>query len=186
ERATNIRPVFEGCKPPSNPTEQASIGAPDKTAQYLARRAKEARNAYTATVQEILSNAQDETKVAHDSPILEQMQAISRYHSFQGQSRGLTVITDGLQNTRIAQFCQAKGHMPLFSTFQKREAYREVAPRGFDDVNVKFNLVGFGELPSPSLPYCTNVELQSWWKDYFFGHAAAAVEMTALRFWSGE
>ncbi|MEM1396083.1 MAG: hypothetical protein AAGH38_01370 [Pseudomonadota bacterium] len=186
QRGSVVRSTFDGCKPPSTPSEQAAIGAPKQTPQLLLKRGAEARETYIGHIKEMLETARDESKIAMDSPILEQLQGISRHPTYQGRSRSLTVITDGLQNSRIARFCQVENDMPPFKLFKKRNAYREVEPRGFDDVDVNFNIVEFGELPTPSLKYCTNLEVANLWRDYFVSNGAREVEVSKLRYWSGE
>ncbi len=180
-----VRPAFTICKPPATVREQASIGAPSKPATYLARRASEAKAAYNKAVDNILTDAQDPDKISGDSPILEQLQSISRYDGFEASSRSLTVITDGIQNSEIARFCAVKGAMPPFTKFKRTAAYRTIAPNTFTGTAVSVLLVEATKLPQSGLQYCSNAELRNWWPDYFKGNGADSVELTRLRHWAG-
>jgi hypothetical protein len=118
--STLVEPVFTICRPPSTPEGMARIGAPDKPTPYLKRQAKDAEAAYRAMAARILIDAKDKAKTALDSPILEQIQAISRY-VFKGPLRLFYVFTDGIQISELAQFCRTKGHLPPFKSFIKKK-----------------------------------------------------------------
>jgi hypothetical protein len=180
------KPVFSMCKPAATVAEQAAIGAPDKPAPYLKHQAEEAGKRYHLAVERVLREVQDPQQAAGDSPILEQLRAISRNDDFSASQRSLTVITDGIQNSETASFCVNKGAMPPFATFKQRVDYAlSIAPRSFAGTSVNLLLVENGTLPAPSLPYCSTNELRSWWVDYFKGNGAVNVEMTPLRYWAG-
>lgn len=179
-------PVFSMCKPASTPQEQDALGAPSKPAPYLKRHADEAKVEYLAGVEKVLSDAQDPTKAAGDSPVLEQVQAISRYKGFQSKNRSLTWVSDGIQNSEIARFCSVQGHMPRYRAFEKTRAYKDTKPNPFVGVDVTVLLVEFGPLPNDWAKYCSNAELRDWWPEYFKGNGADKVELTRLRFWAGE
>lgn len=177
-------PEFVICKPARTPGEQEALGAPSKPAPNLHRTAEEAEAKYFAEVERILSEAQNPALAAADSPILEQLQAISRHPDFQGRRRSLSVITDGIQNSEIARFCSVKGDMPPFASFAERLQYRHVEPRPFTGTDVSFLLVEFGQFPNDWGPYCSNDEIRAWWPEYFTSNGARDVELTRLRFWS--
>ena len=178
------KPILELCRPATTPEEQQALGAPSQTAPHLKAIAKEAQGKFVAAVDGILVDADDASKAATESPILEQLQAISRYPGFGGSNRSLHVITDGIQNSEIAEFCTVQGDMPSFATFAKRDRYDFVRPQPFTGVDVKYLLVEFGKLPHGSLKYCSNDELRRWWPDYFNANDAASVELTRLRYGS--
>jgi hypothetical protein len=180
-------PVFTICKPASTPAEQAAINAPEKPAPYLARQSKEAKARYEAAVEEILLDAQDADKIANDSPILEQLRAISMTNIFAGDNRQLTVITDGFQNSEIAKFCEIEGNMPSFASFKERSDYNlTIKPRSFAGIDVKLLLVEIVKLPDPvHYPFCTLQEKRNWWVSYFEGNDADSVELTPIRYWGG-
>lgn len=180
-----VKPVFTICKPPATTQEQADIGAPSKPAIYLAKRAREAEAAFQQAVEEILVDVQDPAKLSGDSPILEQLQSISRYDGFAATARTLTVITDGIQNSEVARFCSRKGGMPSYARFEKRSAYQTLKPEPYTGTKVTLLLVESIKLPSGALRYCTNAEMRQWWPDYFAGNGADNVELTRLRYWAG-
>ncbi|PHR92420.1 MAG: hypothetical protein COA69_08585 [Robiginitomaculum sp.] len=154
------KPVASICKPAATVAEQDALGAPKKLAPYLARQAMDAKEEYDAIVKQVLRDAQDISKAALDSPILEQLQGISRTSGFNSQYRSLTVITDGIQNSEIARFCSVKGDLPPFSIFKMQKRYTHVEPRSFTGVDVQFLLVESYLLPQATLPYCTNNEIR--------------------------
>ncbi len=183
-QASLVKPIFMICKPPATPLEQAAIGAPEKPAPYLRRREGEARAAFDKAAEQVIADTQDPAKAAGDSPILEQLQAISRFDGFSGTSRSLTVITDGIQNSEVARFCAKKGEMPAYEKFAQGSAYDLVKPEPLTGMRVSLLLVETAKLPQASLPYCTNDEMRAWWPDYFSGNGAAHVELTRLRHWA--
>ncbi|MFZ5593346.1 MAG: hypothetical protein ACOY4D_03635 [Pseudomonadota bacterium] len=174
-------PVLSVCRPPANEPEQAALGLGSKPAPYLAHQAEEARKAFAASVAALLAQAKDREQIAKDSPILEQVQGISRFR-FDGPMKSLTVYTDGLQNSESFQFCQSPGHMPPIALFTQKPAYRFVKPDSFEGVAVHVLLVEFGTLPSKLLPYCTSDEVRRFWPDYFKTNGAASVQLTRLRY----
>ena len=175
-------PVFTMCKPAATVEEQAEIGAPAKPAPYLKRQFAEAKASYFQALDEVLSDAQDASKSAGDSRILERVQAISRHKYFSSADRGLTIITDGIQNSDIARFCAVKGDMPSFKKFSKRADYKHIEPEPLDGVVVNLLLVEFGTLPAPILPFCTNNELRKWWPDFFEGNGTHNVQTTRITY----
>jgi hypothetical protein len=178
-------PVFSICKPAATPEEQAAIGAPEKPAPYLKRHAGEAAARYAQAVDVVLRETQDNKELAGDSPILEQLRAISFHAGFAGTSRSLTVITDGIQNSELGRFCTEKDAMPPFDRFKKRSDYElNIKPRSFAGTEITLLLAEFGELPAPQLPYCGNNEIRSWWPAYFRDNGSKSVETTRLRYWA--
>lgn len=174
------------CKPAATPAEQEAIGAPSYNGSYLRKQAEKARKDYVAMVEGLLADARNEARVAGDSPILEQLQAVSRYDGFQGADRSLTVITDGVQNSEIAQFCVVQGDMPSFEKFETQNRYEYVRPNQFTGVDVTFLLVERGKLPAPGIEHCSNEEIYAWWPSYFRANGAKRVELTRLRHWADE
>lgn len=180
------KPVFEMCRPADTAAEIAALGLDEKPQAYLDRRKNEARKQLESAVGEIVTQMGNETNTASDSPILEQIRSVSRYPAFaKAQSRDLTVITDGIQNSHMAQFCVVQGQMPAFATFAQRPDYDlSIKPDSLDGGSVNLMLMEFNRLPSPVLPYCTSHELRQWWVDYFEGNGADKVTLNNLRYWS--
>ncbi len=183
--STLVKPVFTICKPAGTPAEQEALGAPSKPAPYLIRQLADVRAAYMTAVAGILADVKDPSKAAGDSPILEQIQSLSRHKAFQGASRSLTVITDGIQNSEIARFCHVAGDMPVYELFKERPAYDYIRPMPFYGTDVSVMLIEYGTLPSFNLAHCTNDEMRAWWPDYFRGNGAKSVVLTRLRRWAG-
>ncbi len=174
-------PVLSTCRPPANEQEQVSLGLGSKPAPYLAHQSEEARNAFARSVESLLARAKDRAQAAKDSPVLEQMQGISRFR-FDGNLKALTVYTDGLQNSDSFQFCQSQGHMPPFAVFAQKPAYRFLKPENLEGVAVHLLLVEFGALPAPGLQYCTSDEVRGFWPDYFKANGAKSVQLSRLRY----
>lgn len=180
------KPVYEQCKPVETTAEQEALGVPSKPAPYRHKQAGQAKALYHQAIERILHDVQDATKIANSSPILEQLRSISHYDGFQGGSRHLTVITDGIQNSMLARFCRIKGHMPSFSTFVQRPDYEiSIKPRSYSGMNVSLLMMESGVLPNIALRYCSNTELKRWWYEYFIGNGANSVELTPLQYLSG-
>lgn len=176
------KPVFQICKPAGSVSENERLGAPSQNAAYLSIEAGEARSEFDTHVAQTLRDAQDPSKAAADSPILEQLQAISRYRDFDGLNRSLSVITDGVQNTAgTASFCLREGHMPPFAVFKTESLYRYVKPESLEGVNVNLFLVESVKFPHSHAPYCTNNEIRQFWPAYFTDNGAANVTLTRLR-----
>jgi hypothetical protein len=179
-------PVFEVCKPAATIKEQAALNAPEKPAPYLAKQAEKAKVVYEEASDRVLQEVQDTGKQAKDSPILEQLRAISRNPDFErASSRSLTVITDGLENSHgTGYFCVDPGAMPPFEQFKQKLNYSlSLKPNSFQGTHVNLLLVETGVLPSPPyLMHCTTNELRQWWLDYFTANGAS-VDLTPLRHW---
>lgn len=175
------RPVFQLCRPAATPVEQAAIGAPDKPAPNLRRIAGDAREEFGAEVARILGDTQDGAKAALESPILEQIRAISRYPGFQGPDRRFLWLSDGLQNSEIARFGAVKGDMPSVARFVQRPDYDVIRPDSLAGVDVTLLLVESLTLPQPGLEFVTHGEMRRWWKTWFHTHDAASVRLERLR-----
>ncbi|MBI1208199.1 MAG: hypothetical protein GC191_13050 [Azospirillum sp.] len=185
ESGSLARPIFTICKPAGTPQEQAALSAPAKPVPYLKRQVEEARTRYRQAVADIINAAQDSARRALDSPVLELVQAVSKYDGFQGARRSLTLVTDGLQNSETAQFCAAKGHMPPYPAFADSAAYQTIRPQPLTGVDVTLLLVEQTVLPTTQLPYCTNAELRAWWPAFLEGNGAASVDLNRLRVGAG-
>ncbi len=174
-------PVVDMCAPPATPEEQARIGADEETRPRLIRIKGVARAAFASKVQAHLAVIKDEAKGAIDSPVLEQIRAISRF-PFEAPLKHLVVFTDGIQNSDLRQFCRVKGHLPSFAKFAKQPDYELVKPRSLDGVRVDILLVENSRLPSSIYPFCTNREIRTWWPEFFKAAGANVEPLTRIRF----
>lgn len=172
----------EICGPARSEADYARHGI-EKTASsgFLAN---EADKRFGKAVQPVVDSVFSETKaggavLAIDSPLLEQFQAISRTPGFRdaGGRKRLLVISDGIQNTEIARFCDVKGDLPPFERFKDKPEYARVAPAAMSGVEVSFYLV----LHADYGPHCTEDELAAFWSAYFEEAGASRVDVYRLR-----
>ncbi|MEL6767082.1 MAG: hypothetical protein AAFP17_07875 [Pseudomonadota bacterium] len=175
------RPVYAQCRPADTVGEQAAIGAPSKPRPNIERIAEDARAAFRGQLDRILADSHDTAKAAQESPLLANLQAISRYPGFQGRDRAFVWLSDGIENSETAQFCQVKGDMPRAATFMQRPAFNAVAPDSLTGVTATLLLVETIPLPSPSLAFCTHDEMRAWWPDYLRLNGAERVRLERLR-----
>ncbi|MEO0696958.1 MAG: hypothetical protein AAFY84_12755 [Pseudomonadota bacterium] len=169
-----------GCKPAATPGEWSALGLAAKPPAYLKRQAKEAEATFNAHTDAFLNLANDPDLKAKDSPVLEQLAAISKVRFAGGLDR-LIVYSDGMQNTELARFCSHKGHMPAYAKFARdNPRFAAFTPESLQGVQVELLLVEHGPLPNTMFPYCTTVELRTWWADYFAAHGAD-MRLTPLR-----
>lgn len=178
-------PVFTLCNPAETTKEQERIGAPKSSPTVLARLNDEAAEAFDAFLTDLMAQTVDDRQQARTSPILEQMQAISRF-DFGGSLDKLYAFTDGLNNGPSGRFCVEQGHMPRFAKFAEKPEYRFVAPEHFGGADIEVLLVEGGPLPQPNLPYCTTLELRTFWVDYFEASTDGRVVLTPLGYGAGQ
>jgi len=181
---TLVQPVFVTCKPAATEAEQERLSAPAKTAAYLKRRADTARDRFSAELDQAITSATEPDQMAKDSPILEQLASISWQPDFTGPARKLVIVTDGLQNSALAQFCAVKGDMPSYATFAQKSDFASFIPHSFAGTEVSVLLVEFGPLPQRGLEHCSTSELRQWYRDYFTSNGAASVQIKPLRHWA--
>lgn len=182
--ATVNAPDFVICKPARNAEEQERIGAPALSAPVLSRLSDEAQERFAAYVQNMLEQSRQTDNQAINSPILEQLQGISRYHLGSPLSK-LIIYADGINNSPAGQFCFKQGELPRFAAFAERPGYTFVRPNSFNGADVEFLLVEFGALPTAQLPFCTTQELREFWVDYAKANDAGSVKLTPLSYGAG-
>ena len=177
-------PIERICKPAQTPFEAETLGTPKQTPPIMKRQYEEAYSAYQNVIESVVTDVTDSSKRARNSPLLEQVQAVSRYAWFNKPSRSFYFITDGTQNSDIARFCAVAGDMPSFSKLETLAKYDFVKPDSFTGVNVEIVLIESATLPQFGLEHCTNDEMRRWWPDYFKGNGANDVRLTRLLFGS--
>ncbi len=179
-------PVFTLCKPAANQAELAALDVPEKSDVYLTRQAKDARQAFARKARKAINQAVAPDQRAGDSPILEQVRALSFHDQFTGPRRSMVIVSDGIQNSPIARFCSHQGHLPSFTTFARRPDYRDhIAPRDLGGVQVDILMVEGFKLPQPGLEHCTTLEVRRFWTDLMRESGAKSVDLTPLRYWAG-
>ncbi len=175
------------CKPPQTPQEYSQAGLSEKPDAYIKRQIREAEKSWAKQIKTLLSDIQNRDKAAFQSPILEQIRAISQYEGFKATSRSLTLITDGIQNSSAtAMFCRDKDAMPRFADFSARHDYAlTIKPDSFENTDVSVLLVEQVQFPIPEMPNCTTNELRRFWLDYFKMNGAKSVTLNPLQSWGG-
>lgn len=177
------RPVFSLCNPADNARDLDQIGAPSLSAPRIDRLNLEASQHFETMLEDLMASSVDRAQIASTSPILEQIRGISRY-DFGAPLNQLISYSDGLQNSRIAQFCSVQGDLPSFAKFMERPDYREIAPDPFDGTAVDLLFVESGILPAPGMEHCSNRELRDFWIAYFEANGASSVRLTPLAYGS--
>ena len=180
--STIVKPVFTICRPVRTLAEQSQTPGPEKNQAELDKTYEKAKEKFYQEVAQRIAESKTEEKVAKTSPILEQIQGISRYYRDKPEMTldNLFIYTDGIQTSPAASFCQTKGHLPPYPIFKKRRAYQKVKPaETLGGVKGKFLLVNWLVLPSIGLEYCTNQELYDFWEAYLKDHDTD-IEMESL------
>lgn len=172
-------PVFELCRPSKNAREQKRIDAPKKSITVLKREHDEANEAFEAYVSELIAQSVDSSKIASSSPILEQIQGISRY-DFGVPLSKLIVASDGINNSSNGQFCTVQGELPSFEKWAQRPRYPRIQPDDFGGADVNFQMFENGADAPVSGGFCTWNELHEFWIAYFEANGAGNVRLTPL------
>lgn len=174
-------PVISVCAPAKLPVELEAIGASVPTQAFLDRAREQVFETKILPALEAMASESAKKPQSFESPILEQIQSLSRLHELQNGSgsKRLIVVSDLLQNTHEAQFCQSKGHMPRFKAFKDSAYFERVRPQDLSRVDVKILMLirpGYGA-------YCKGEdELRAWWSDYFAAANVSQIEFIRLRF----
>lgn len=171
-------PVLVQCRPAETPEEQENIPAPAKTAPYLKRQADEAYKKYRNAAKQLMADAKDQSKIAENSPILEQIKAISHFYQT-GNLNRFKLYTDGIQTSMVRQFCQTKGHLPSFHKFKTTKDYVNLKPAPLNNVEIDLLMAIQYQYPTTESPYCTNQEILNFW-DEFFKEQGASVNLFPL------
>ncbi|MEP5730212.1 MAG: hypothetical protein ABJL67_12685 [Sulfitobacter sp.] len=175
-------PAVELCGPAKTSAELEAVGAKTVTQVYLDQQAGRIfEERLLPALDEILAlDPPADQRQSYESPILEQIQAISRMRGF-GDARGarkLTIISDMLQSTGDAQFCYTKGHLPSFGSFKDKPFFARVKPDELSGTEVTVYALERGSLG----PFCRDMdELMDWWQAYFEDAGAQSVRIIRLR-----
>lgn len=178
-------PVVTRCGPAHSPADLESVGAARASDAFLERQAAQAfEQDIRPHLESVFAiNPPDAQRQRAESPILEQIQSLSRMPAFSRDAghKRLIVVSDLLQNTGDAQFCHVQGHLPAFETFRTRPYFERVAPRDLGGADVTIYLLIRGILGEPPYPYCTEDELVRFWRAYFDDAGAGSVDVIRLR-----
>ena len=176
--------TFEQCRPAKTQTEQTQIGGPEKSTPMLQREQREAYKRFHAFLDGFIEASKTKDKTAVSSPILQQIQAISR-HNFGAPLSDFMLFTDGINNSENSQFCQVKGHLPPFSIFKTKPDYAYIRPDDFEGARVEFLMPQDGNYHPWGMKYCSWLELQNFWVAYFEANGAQSVTLTPLGLGAG-
>lgn len=179
------QPVLTFCQSASDPEELKAIGATPATSAYLARQAESFNEkVYDPAIRQAFDSEPDaQRRQKRESPILEQIQSVSRLSDFGDdlRHRRLIIASDLIQSTQEKQFCVTQGHLPSFEKFKATPYYERIKPKSLNGVDVSIYMLirhGYGEQP---FPYCSEDELRIFWKAYFEDAGAASVDIIRLR-----
>lgn len=176
-------PVFVLCNPPKNEREQERIDGPLKSTNVLKNENKDAGEKFADYIEKLANESKVQSKLAITSPLLEQVQGISRY-DFGARLKKLIFISDGINNSPNGYFCTKKGELPSFRLFAQKPHYQFVKPDDLNGVSVDI-LLFESTLPTSELPYCTNLELRNFWISLFEENGANPVRLTPLGYGAG-
>lgn len=179
ETSTVMQSGFTLCRPSATVEEQEDLGAPNKSAAMLRREFQEAEDAFLSYVVETLEHSKDETNKADSSPILEQIQGISRA-SFSSPLSKLIIFSDGVNNSENGRFCSVQGDLPPYRLFKEQPRFRYIRPDSFSGAEIDFLMVQDGRTSPSDMAYCTWLELQNFWVDYFEDNGGRNVTLTPL------
>lgn len=171
------------CAPATDSRDLAAIGAPISNTAVLGNQRREADEAFEAQVERLFARSQSSTLAAQSSPILEQIQALSRVNHG-GRLAQVHLFTDGLNNSRYGRFCSEQGHLPRFSDFAQRPEYQSIRPDDFGGADINLMLVQWAPMPNDVFPYCSDLELANWWREFFEANGAGTVRLTPLGYGS--
>ena len=179
-------PVITLCGPAKSSTDLESVGAANATQAFITRQVQRVFDKHLNPILETVftTNPSDGDNQTRESPILEQIQSLSRDQGFARKNgpRRLVIVSDMLQNTEEAQFCQSKGHLPTFAKFKDRAYFQnKIRPNSLKGVEVRIYMLIRGILGTKPFAHCTEGELHQFWKDYFKDAGATNVRFTRLR-----
>jgi hypothetical protein len=170
---------FAICRPVRTPEESTKYGGREFAEPFLAKLNRKAyRKQYRPHVEDMLDpNISDEDAMPY-SPILEYMAGMSRLPEMTGKDIGrMVIMSDLLQNSpKGGRFCEVKGNMPSFDTYRQRPKWNAVAPDPFTGIDIEILLFERNLKGS----FCTQIELENWWRDYFMQNGAKSVRYIRL------
>lgn len=178
-------PVIELCGTAKSSAELENIGAAGATAAFLKREAEKTFEEKVAPqLDEIFAvNPTSANRQSRESPILEQIQSLSRLPAFSERAgrKQLIIVSDMLQNTTDLQFCKTQGHLPSFSKFKESPEFDRVRPASLVGTDVTIYMLVRGMLGEARYPFCTEPELTQWWKDFLTDAGAQSVDVIRIR-----
>lgn len=175
------KPSFQICGQPTYAQELKAIGAESASQGFLAKQKQRLfENILAPALNEIVS-PDTESRQRYQSPILEMVAGIRRFHPLNPGDR-LVIVSDLIQNSDTVQFCRTQNDMPPFSIFQKKAVYGRLKPASLEAIGIDVLMIqrfGYGE---SELSFCySEEEIRRFWRDYFLANGAESPEFIRIR-----
>lgn len=175
------KPSFQICGQPTQMQELEAIGAETASQGFLAKQKQRLfENILAPALNEIVS-PDTESRQRYQSPILEMVAGIRRFHPLNPGDR-LVIVSDLIQNSDTVQFCRTQNDMPPFSIFQKKAVYGRLKPASLEGIDIDVLMIqrfGYGE---SDLSFCySEEEIRRFWRDYFLANGAESPEFIRIR-----
>lgn len=177
--ASIAAPRFHICGPAQRPDQLEAINADAGSPGYLEKqRERLYEKVLLPELEAMLADDIETSRHAYESPIFEMIADLSRSPAMKPGSR-LVLISDLIQNSDSAQFCQVQNSMPLFSNFEKRRIYERIKPQSLEGVEADVLMLqrtGYG-------PYCRDEqEIRKFWEDYLIANGVKAPHFIRIRY----
>jgi hypothetical protein len=174
-------PRLHVCGQASQPGELEAINAEAASSGFLARQKERLyEKGFEPAIAELLSPESD-SQQRFQSPILEMIQSVRRFHPLRAGDR-LIVVSDLIQNSDSVQFCRTRNDMPPFSVFAKRPVYGRLKPESLEGIEVEVLMIqrqGYGR---STYAYCySEEELRQFWRDYLLANGVADPRFVRIR-----
>ena len=174
-------PRLHVCGQASHAADLEAINAESASSGFLARQKERLyEKNFGPAIAELLSPDSD-SKQRFQSPILEMIQSVRRFHPLRAGDR-LIVVSDLIQNSDSVQFCRTKNDMPPFSVFAKRSVYQRLKPESLEGIDVEVLMIqrrGYGR---STYAYCySEEELRTFWHDYMIANGVADPRFVRIR-----
>lgn len=175
------RPRFHVCGQATNGAQLEAINADAATSGFLSRQKEKLyKELFGPAVASILS-PNSNSKQRYQSPILEMVQGIRRFHPLDSGDR-LIVVSDLIQNSDSVQFCSTKNHMPPFSLFKKKGIYGRLKPDSLEGVEIEALMIQRQGYGAGGLSYCySEEEIRRFWREYFIANGAVDPSFIRIR-----
>lgn len=178
-------PVVERCATAKSPNDLKEIGAASVTQAFLTRQSEQDFKKYISPVLDDVFSPHPTTanRQSRESPILEQIQNLSRLSNMSNGRHGsnLIVVSDMMQNTPERQFCSTQGHLPSFEKFKQHPQYDRLKPQALTNTDVTVYMLIRASLGHAPFAFCTEDELTRWWRDYFIDAGASSINFIRIR-----
>lgn len=182
-----VAPYFSVCRPASTVVQHEALkkinpNIEDKSLAQLTYTADKAKADYETNIDRIMEESQSSgNNEFWNSPILHRLKGISRYYKDRDiQLDELTIFSDGIENSSTVHFCQKKDHLPSWENFKKRRIYREIKPfDSFKGTKITFLMPDVVDRYNLG-PYCTQDEIEDFWRSYFLEVGAREVDIQSI------